>query len=132
MMRWLLNVYHLGIKELSSFLHDVVMMFLIVYTFTVAIYSVANGVRTEVVNATIAVVDGDDSDRTACSTGPLRQSRRNRALADPRRSGDPHTDRPFLAGDQLISDRGGELRIVFDFTDKPGAGQPAALEKFLP
>lgn len=62
MMRWLHNVYHLGIKELSSFLHDVVMMVLIVYTFTVAIYSVANGVRTEVVNAAIAVVDSDDSE----------------------------------------------------------------------
>jgi ABC-2 type transport system permease protein len=55
------NVWRLGVKELYSLRRDPVLMFLIVYTFTFAIYSVATGVRTEVRNASIAVVDEDRS-----------------------------------------------------------------------
>ena len=61
-MRSLKNVLRLGIKELYSLSRDGVMVFLIAYTFTVAIYVVANGLNTEVVNAAIAVVDEDDSE----------------------------------------------------------------------
>ncbi len=52
---------HLGVKELYSLRGDRVLIFLIVYVFTFAIYSVATGVRTEVRNASIAVVDEDYS-----------------------------------------------------------------------
>jgi ABC-2 type transport system permease protein len=41
---------------------DPVLVFLIFYTFTFAIYSVATGVRTEVRNASIAIVDEDHSE----------------------------------------------------------------------
>lgn len=61
MARRLANIYRLGIKELYSLWADPVLMFLIVYTFTVAIYTVANGVKTEVRNASIGVVDEDGS-----------------------------------------------------------------------
>ena len=61
-MRSLKNVLRLGIKELYSLSRDGVMVFLSAYTFTVAIYVVANGLNTEVVNAAIAVVDEDDSE----------------------------------------------------------------------
>ncbi len=55
------KILHLGMKELYSLRGDRVLIFLIVYVFTFAIYSVATGVRTEVRNASIAVVDEDDS-----------------------------------------------------------------------
>lgn len=55
------NVFRLGVKELYSLARDPVLMGLILYTFTFAIYSVANGVRTEVHNAAVAVVDEDRS-----------------------------------------------------------------------
>lgn len=55
------NVLRLGIKELYSLARDPVLMGLILYTFTFAIYTVANGVRTEVRNAAVAVVDEDRS-----------------------------------------------------------------------
>lgn len=59
--RWLTNVYRLGLKEMVSLARDPVLLVLMVFSFTFSIYSVANGVRTEVRNAAIAVVDGDGS-----------------------------------------------------------------------
>ncbi|MAO54351.1 MAG: hypothetical protein CMM61_01450 [Rhodospirillaceae bacterium] len=53
------NIYRLGVKELFSLLRDPVLMGLIFYTFTFAIYTVANGVQTELHNASIAIVDED-------------------------------------------------------------------------
>ncbi len=61
MMRRLSNVYRLGIKELFSLRSDPVMLFLIIYSFTFAIYTVATGVKTEVRNAAIAFSDEDRS-----------------------------------------------------------------------
>ena len=61
-MRSLQHIYRLGVKELSSLRYDPVLVFLILYTFTFAIYTVATGVRTEVSNASIAVVDEDGTD----------------------------------------------------------------------
>ena len=60
-MRGFWTVYRLGVKEVFSLLRDPVLMGLILYTFTVAIYTVANSVQTEVRNAAIAVVDEDRS-----------------------------------------------------------------------
>jgi ABC-2 type transport system permease protein len=58
----LAHIYRLGVKELYSLRYDPVLAILILYTFTLAIYTVATGVRTEVRNASIAVVDEDGSD----------------------------------------------------------------------
>jgi ABC-2 type transport system permease protein len=55
-------IIHLGVKELHSLRRDPVLVILILYTFTFAIYTVANGVKTEVRNASIAFVDEDDSE----------------------------------------------------------------------
>lgn len=60
-MRSLRNIFRLGVKELWSLLRDPVLMGLVAYTFTGAVFAVANGVRTEVRNAAIAVVDEDRS-----------------------------------------------------------------------
>jgi len=60
-MRALGNIFRLGVKELRSLRHDPVMVFLILYTFTIAIYTVAHGVKTEVSNASVGIVDEDQS-----------------------------------------------------------------------
>ncbi|WP_374653946.1 ABC transporter permease [Dongia sp.] len=59
--RWFVNVYRLGLKEMMSLARDPVLLGLMIFSFTFSIYSVAHGVRTEVRNAAIAVVDGDGS-----------------------------------------------------------------------
>ncbi len=71
MPRSLDNILRLGIKELYSLRGDPVMVFLILYTFTVAIYTVANGVKTEVRNASIGVVDEDQSNLSRQFTAAL-------------------------------------------------------------
>jgi ABC-2 type transport system permease protein len=59
--RWIQNVYRLGLKEMISLARDPVLLGLMIFSFTFSIYSVAHGVRTEVQNAAIVVVDGDGS-----------------------------------------------------------------------
>ena len=61
MLRALSNIFHLGRKELISLRHDLVMVFLIVYGFTVMVYVPAVGTGLEVRNASVAVVDEDRS-----------------------------------------------------------------------
>lgn len=60
-MRPLKNVFWLGLKELASLGRDPVMLVLIVYAFTAAVYAVAEGLKMGVDNAAIAVVDEDHS-----------------------------------------------------------------------
>lgn len=55
------NIYRLGRKELSSLAYDPVLVILILYAFSLAIYAPAKGVRIEVTNAAVAYVDEDRS-----------------------------------------------------------------------
>jgi len=59
--RHVANIFWLGTKELRSFLHDVVLLGFVIYTFTIAIYSQAQGQSQEVHNASIAIADEDGS-----------------------------------------------------------------------
>lgn len=61
MRRWIANTFRLGVKELRSLWADPSLVILIVYVFTVAIYSVATGAKLEVANASVAYVDFDRS-----------------------------------------------------------------------
>ena len=61
MGRWLSNVYRLGLKEFSSLASDKVLFVFIIYAFSLNIYSEATGIRTDVNNAAIAIVDSDRS-----------------------------------------------------------------------
>lgn len=61
MKRPLQNIYWLGIKELFSLRYDPVLVVLIIYAFTIAIFSVSKGATTEVENSSVAVVDEDHS-----------------------------------------------------------------------
>ncbi|HEY0182506.1 MAG TPA: ABC transporter permease [Rhodopila sp.] len=55
------NVLRLGTKELKSLRTDPVLLLLILYVFSYAVYAVATGVKFEVENASIAIVDEDHS-----------------------------------------------------------------------
>jgi len=55
------RIFRLGIKELYSLKADPVLVVLIVYAFTFAVYSVATGAEMEVRNAAVAIVDEDQS-----------------------------------------------------------------------
>jgi ABC-2 type transport system permease protein len=66
------HVYHLGLKELVSLRHDPVLVFLIVYAFTFAIIAPARGVKLELQNASVAVVDEDRSQLATHLTETLR------------------------------------------------------------
>ncbi|UCV10733.1 ABC-2 transporter permease [Dechloromonas denitrificans] len=55
------NIYRLGVKELKSLWADKVLLALIVWAFSGAIYTAATGVSQELHNAPLAVVDEDHS-----------------------------------------------------------------------
>ncbi len=55
------NIYRLGVKELHSLRSDPVLAFLIVYAFSYAVYEVATGVKFDVADAAVAIVDEDRS-----------------------------------------------------------------------
>ena len=55
------KVFWLSIKELRSIRADPIVMVLIVYTFSVAIYTVATGAKLEVEHASVGIVDDDQS-----------------------------------------------------------------------
>lgn len=61
MRRWFSNVVHLGLKEFASLASDTVLAIFVVYSFSFSIYSEATGIKTEVSNAPIAIVDSDRS-----------------------------------------------------------------------
>ncbi len=56
------SIYRLGIKELRSVRADPVLVILLAWTFTFAVYEVAQNAKMEVTNASIAVVDEDKSE----------------------------------------------------------------------
>ena len=72
MIRWLVNVGLLCVKELRSLVHDRVLLGLIVFAFSAGVLLVANGVKVEVSNATVAFIDEDQS--------TLSRSMRDRVL----------------------------------------------------
>ena len=56
------NVYYLTVKELRSIRADYMVLILVAYTFTFAVYIVATGASTEPTNLTAGIVDEDHSD----------------------------------------------------------------------
>ncbi len=71
MMQWLSNIFRLGVKELRSLRADPVLLLLIVYVFSFAVYAVATGAKLEVINASVAYVDLDRSDLTGRIVGAI-------------------------------------------------------------
>jgi ABC-2 type transport system permease protein len=71
MRQWLSNIYRLGLKELRSLRADPVLLLLIAYVFSFAVYAVATGAKLEVVNASVAYVDLDRSDLSGRIIGAI-------------------------------------------------------------
>jgi ABC-2 type transport system permease protein len=61
-MRSLGNIFWLGTKELRSFLHDTVLIVLVIYAFSLAVIMGAQSNSQELHNASIAFVDEDHSE----------------------------------------------------------------------
>src|SRR5690606_20955131 len=64
-MRRLANIRRLGIKELWSLRRDPMMLVLIVYTFTVSVYTADTAIPETLRQAAIAIVDEDQSPLSA-------------------------------------------------------------------
>lgn len=60
-MRQLANILHLGFKEFRSLQHDYALLLLIVWAFSMGVYSSATSMPESLHNASIAVVDEDRS-----------------------------------------------------------------------
>src|ERR1700677_1476878 len=61
-MRKAANIYWLGIKELRSFLHDYVLLGLVIYAFSFAVTLQARSNSQELRKASIAIVDENPSE----------------------------------------------------------------------
>jgi ABC-2 type transport system permease protein len=61
-MRKFSNIFWLGTKELRSFMHDFVLLGLVVYAFSFAVIMQARSNSQELHNASIAIVDEDNSE----------------------------------------------------------------------
>jgi ABC-2 type transport system permease protein len=61
-LRKLLHILALGLKELNSIRADPILLALTVYTFSYAVYAVATGAKTEVDHVSTAIVDEDHSE----------------------------------------------------------------------
>jgi len=61
----LANIFHLGVKELYSLRRDPVLLALVVWAFSLSIYTAATGMSHELNHAAIAIVDEDRSQLSA-------------------------------------------------------------------
>ena len=59
--QWLLNVARLSAKELRSLLGDLPLVALILFAFTISVYTTAKGVKAEVSHASVGWIDADQS-----------------------------------------------------------------------
>lgn len=69
-MRTLSNVFQLGLKELRSLYRDPALLVLIVYAFTLAIYTAATALPEAPHRATLGVVDEDQSQASRRNSMP--------------------------------------------------------------
>lgn len=61
MMRSLVNIFQLGVKEIRSLGHDKVLLIFLIWSLSFGVYEAANSQSTELRNASVAVVDEDHS-----------------------------------------------------------------------
>jgi len=74
------NVFRLGIKELYSLRTDPILLVMIVYAFTFAVYAQATGAKTEVENVAVGIVDEDDSELSRRIAGAILEPQFKRAV----------------------------------------------------
>ena len=61
MKQFFRNIFYLGVKEIRGLLRDPLMVLLVLYVFTVGVYSAAKATPDTISNAVVAVVDEDQS-----------------------------------------------------------------------
>jgi ABC-2 type transport system permease protein len=133
-------VFRLGLKELWAVLRDPVLLALVAYTFTVAIVTVARGVRTEVRDAAIAVVDLDGSQISV----RLAEAFLPPWFKPARAIGLDEVERVLERGEatfvllipagfeaDLLAERGPELALLVDATAMTLAGNGAAYARAI-
>jgi ABC-2 type transport system permease protein len=74
------NVFRLGIKELYSLRTDPILLVMIVYAFTFAVYAQATGAKTEVENVAVGIADEDDSELSRRIAGAILEPQFKRAV----------------------------------------------------
>jgi len=134
-MRGLSNILRLGVKELRGLRADPVLLLLMVYAFSLSVYVSATGMRMEVRNAAVAVVDEDRSALSRSITAALLPPQFRPPVAIPT----PEVARAMDAGRQvfvleipprfeanLLSGRGSAVLLNVDATAMSQAGNGAA------
>jgi ABC-2 type transport system permease protein len=135
------HVVHLGIKELISLYRDPVLLFLIAYTFTFSVYTPAKSAVMDVVNASIAVVDEDNSDAARAVQDSLLPPLFLKPEVIPFGQINPAMDRgkftfivnipPEFQAD-LARDRKPDVQVITDATAMSQAGRgPTYLQRII-
>ncbi len=94
MLRKLLHILALGLKELNSIRADPILLALTVYTFSYAVYAVATGAKTEVDHVSTAIVDEDRSELSQLIQQSISATRLGTRSSSSRRSSSrPSTSR---------------------------------------
>jgi ABC-2 type transport system permease protein len=128
------NIYRLVIKELRSIRADPMMLVLVVYAFTVAVYTVATGASTEARDLTVGVVDEDQSDLSGRLLGALNPPLIKRSVLISAKEIDPNLDDGRLVfvleipprfEKDLLSGRQASLQLNIDATAMSQAGNGA-------
>jgi ABC-2 type transport system permease protein len=134
MKQWLSNVWRLGVKEIRSLRADPVLIVLIIYVFSIAVYSVATGAKLEVENAAVAYVDQDRSALTGRILGAILPPEFDRPQEISAREVESAMDNgrfvfvlnfpPRLEAD-LLANRSPEIQLNVDATAMAVAGNGA-------
>jgi ABC-2 type transport system permease protein len=128
------NIYRLVIKELRSIRADPMMLVLVAYAFSVAVYMVATGASTEARDLTIGVVDEDQSDLSGRLLGALNPPLIKRAVVISANEIDPNMDDGRLVfvleipprfEQDLLARRQASLQLNIDATAMSQAGNGA-------
>ena len=128
------NIYRLVIKELRSIRADPMMLVLVAYAFSVAVYTVATGASTEARDLTIGVVDEDQSDLSGRLLGALNPPLIKRAVVITANEIDPNMDDGRLVfvleipprfEQDLLAHRQTSLQLNIDATAMSQAGNGA-------
>jgi len=140
-MRTAWHIFHLGIKELISLYRDPVLLFLIVYTFTFSVYTPSKSAVMDVVNASIAIVDEDDSEASRAVKDAMLPPLFLQPAVIPFAAINPDMDRgkytfvvniPPKFQRDLASDTRPEVQIITDATAMSQAGRgPGYLQKII-
>jgi ABC-2 type transport system permease protein len=130
----LVNVYRLAVKELRSIRADPMMLVLVAYTFTAAVYTVATGASTEARDLTVGVVDEDRSDLSRQLLDALNPPLFKRAVLITANEIDANMDDgrlifvleiPPRFQEDLLADRQTSLQLNVDATAMAQAGNGA-------